>query len=110
VSEIARDRSLTFSAEVKLPGVATLDFKLASGQSGGTTRLTMTARFRPRGIAGIRYWYLVLALHNLVFGGMLKGIKRAAGAQGSRDRAGNEVQPDLGHDRPWSSATSDLPG
>jgi hypothetical protein len=29
---------------------------------------------------GILYWYSVLPLHNFVFGGMLKGIKRAAEA------------------------------
>jgi hypothetical protein len=38
----------------------------------------MTARFSPRGLFGILYWYGVLPLHNIVFGGMLRGIKRAA--------------------------------
>jgi hypothetical protein len=29
-------------------------------------------------VLGILYWYSVLPLHNIVFGGMLRGIKRAA--------------------------------
>jgi hypothetical protein len=43
----------------------------------------MTARFRPKGVFGILYWYSVLPLHNIVFGGMLRGIKRAA--EGARE-------------------------
>jgi len=82
---IDRDRALTLLAEMKLPGVASLEFQL--GPHGNTadpeatarsTTLTMTARFRPKGILGILYWYSVLPLHNIVFGGMLKGIKRTA--------------------------------
>ena len=71
-------RSLTLLAEMKLPGTATLQFDIAPAEGGPSTTLTMTARFRPRGILGILYWYSVLPLHNVVFGGMLRGIKRAA--------------------------------
>jgi hypothetical protein len=45
-------------------------------QSGSA--LTLTARFRPRGLLGILYWYAVLPLHGIVFTGMLRGLKRAA--------------------------------
>jgi len=45
----------------------------------------MTARFRPRGLLGMAYWYLVLPLHGIVFRGMLSGLVRAA--QGLRQRA-----------------------
>jgi hypothetical protein len=38
----------------------------------------LTARFRPRGLLGIAYWYAVLPLHGLVFAGMLRGLQRAA--------------------------------
>ena len=34
--------------------------------------------FRPQGLLGILYWYAVVPLHQIVFGGMLNGIKRAA--------------------------------
>ncbi len=74
---LERDRSLRLLAEMKLPGVARLDFDLAPNGSHATT-LTMTARFRPRGLSGILYWYSVLPLHHIVFGGMLRGIQHAA--------------------------------
>ena len=74
---IEKEKSLTLLAEMKLPGTATLDFSMDSIPEGGT-RLTMTARFRPKGFTGLLYWYIVVPFHNIVFGGMLKGIKRAA--------------------------------
>lgn len=77
---VEHDRSLLLLAEMKLPGVATLHFDMAPLREGAATKLTMTARFSPRGLFGILYWYSVLPLHNFVFGGMLKGIKRAAEA------------------------------
>lgn len=75
---IDRDRSLSLLAEMKLPGVAMLDFSLHSDGEIARTRLTMTARYRPRGLLGILYWYSVVPLHHIVFGGMLKGIRKAA--------------------------------
>jgi len=73
---IEQDRSLSLLAEMKLPGIANLHFKLIP--SDNRTKLTMTARFRPKGIVGIAYWYTVLPLHHIVFAGMLNGIKRSA--------------------------------
>ncbi|MEM7261222.1 MAG: SDR family oxidoreductase [Planctomycetota bacterium] len=88
---VDRDRTLSLLAEMKLPGTATLEFNVThpsetasepeASAGAASTRLTMTARFRPRGILGILYWYSVLPLHSVVFGGMLNGIKRAAEAE-----------------------------
>jgi len=75
---IDRDRSLALLAEMKLPGVAMLNFDLDSEGESDRTKLTMTARYRPKGLMGILYWYAVVPLHNIVFGGMLKGIRKAA--------------------------------
>jgi len=75
---LERNRTLSLLAEMKLPGVAMLNFTLSAADDAAPTALTMTARFRPKGILGILYWYSVLPLHNLVFGGMLRGIKRVA--------------------------------
>jgi hypothetical protein len=84
---IDRDRSLSLLAEMKLPGTATLNFALSPHGQPARTTLTMTARFRPKGILGILYWYSVLPLHSIVFGGMLRGIRRAAESE-SRTRTG----------------------
>jgi len=77
---VERDRSLSLRAEMKLPGVAELNFEIEPGEADTRTRLTMTALFRPRGLLGILYWYCVVPLHGIVFGGMLRGIRKTAEA------------------------------
>lgn len=72
------DRSLSLLAEMKLPGEAMLNFQLQPQKEAAGTELIMTARFRPRGLMGILYWYAVVPLHNFVFAGMLKGIRKTA--------------------------------
>ena len=81
VTAIDPDRLLELRAEMKLPGVATLTFEVdPRGEDGAmlTSRLTQTARFRPKGLLGLAYWCCVVPLHAIVFNGMLKGIARAA--------------------------------
>ncbi|MHA7813704.1 MAG: SDR family oxidoreductase [Phycisphaerales bacterium] len=73
---IEQNRSLSLRAEMKLPGTANLNFKLSP--HGDATELEMTARFKPRGLLGLLYWYSVLPLHHFVFSGMLNGIRRSA--------------------------------
>ena len=70
---------LRLHAEMKLPGEAELEFQV-DALSGGRCRVTQTARFRPRGLFGLAYWYSVLPLHSFVFPTMLNGIKRDAEA------------------------------
>ncbi|TLM69411.1 MAG: SDR family oxidoreductase [Deltaproteobacteria bacterium] len=72
------DRRLKLVAEMKLPGEAVLELRLTEC-ADGTTEIRQSARFRPRGLFGLLYWYAVLPLHELVFAGMLRGIARAAG-------------------------------
>jgi len=83
VTELERHRRLTLRAEMRVPGVASLDFELtpvttATGVSA--TRLIQTARFRPRGLLGLAYWYAVLPFHRPVFDGLIAGIAEAATA------------------------------
>jgi uncharacterized protein YbjT (DUF2867 family) len=76
VTAVEEGRRLALQAEMKLPGEASLEFSVAPEESG--SRLTQTARFLPRGLAGLAYWYAVMPLHAIVFGGMLRGIRDAA--------------------------------
>ncbi len=76
VTEVVPGRRFELRAEMKLPGVATLTVAVAP--EGAGSRLGLTARFQPRGLLGIAYWYSVLPLHGLVFAGMLRGLRRAA--------------------------------
>jgi hypothetical protein len=77
VTAVEPNRRLALHAEMRLPGDAQLEFVIEPN-SGASSRLVQTARFRPRGLAGLLYWYAVLPLHNIVFPGMLDGIRRAA--------------------------------
>lgn len=78
---IDRDRSLALRAEMRLPGEAQLDFAIEDIDGQPLLhRLVMTARFRPSGLSGLLYWYAVVPLHELVFGGMLRGIQKTAEA------------------------------
>jgi uncharacterized protein YbjT (DUF2867 family) len=77
VTGIEPGRLLELRAEMKLPGVATLSFEVEPIEQGSST-LIQTARFKPKGLLGLLYWYAVLPLHNFVFNGMLRGIARSA--------------------------------
>lgn len=69
------DRSqarLLLYAEMKVPGEAWLEFRVTSEGSGSI--LEQTASFRPKGVLGRLYWYLLLPIHQLIFRGMAKSI------------------------------------
>ncbi len=76
VTGIEPPRWLELRAEMKLPGVATLDFRVHDAADG--CELVQTARFQPKGLVGLAYWYAVQPLHHYVFQGMLAGIRDAA--------------------------------
>ncbi len=76
VEDFIANRKLRLRAEMKLPGIAILEFDVEPHKTG--SRLTQTAIFYPRGLAGIAYWYAVLPFHSPVFAGMLRGIVRSA--------------------------------
>jgi uncharacterized protein YbjT (DUF2867 family) len=80
VTAIDPPHRLELTAEMNLPGVATLAFDVDPAPHD-CARLVMTARFRPRGLLGIAYWYSVLPLHGIVFRGMLRGLQQAAGSR-----------------------------
>jgi hypothetical protein len=75
---------------MRTPGDAVLDFELAPATNGDGvdgTEIVQTARYRPRGLAGLAYWYLVLPFHKPVFNGLLDGISRAASRTGEPPHA-----------------------
>lgn len=92
VTAFESPRHLELTAEMRLPGVATLTLEVEPPRAGepGCT-VVSTARFRPRGLLGIAYWYSVLPLHGVVFRGMLRGIVRAAEARTPTNAGGRSV-------------------
>lgn len=61
-------QKLLLYAEMKLPGEAWLEFRIENN------KLYQTATFRPKGIAGRLYWYLVTPFHWFVFNGMINRL------------------------------------
>ncbi|WP_055437048.1 SDR family oxidoreductase [Lacinutrix algicola] len=65
------NKRLLLFAEMKLPGEAWLEFRVAKG------KVYQRAVFRPKGLAGRLYWYSVLPFHGLIFNGMIKKLANA---------------------------------
>ncbi len=88
VIHLEKDRRLTLLAEMKVPGLAQLEYRIEPREGGGCV-VTQEARFQPKGLLGIAYWFAVLPLHGIVFPAMLGGIVRAAekGRTGSVEAA-----------------------
>lgn len=66
------NRRLLLYAEMKLPGEAWLEFKII--ERNNKTFLSQVATFRPRGLWGRTYWYLMWPFHLFIFKGMAKRI------------------------------------
>jgi uncharacterized protein YbjT (DUF2867 family) len=83
-------RLVRLQAEMKVPGRAWLQFEVAEEEGGAVIR--QTAVFDPVGLPGLLYWYALYPIHGFVFGGMLRGIGRAALAHepdSAPDRSGD---------------------
>lgn len=63
-----KEGRLLLFAEMKLPGEAWLEFRISND------KLIQTATFRPLGLLGRIYWYLVLPLHGSIFQGMINKL------------------------------------
>ncbi|MDX1563759.1 MAG: SDR family oxidoreductase, partial [Phycisphaeraceae bacterium] len=90
VSKFEPPTELQLTAEMRMPGLATLDFQIEPlGEN--LCMLRQKARFKPRGLFGIAYWYAVVPLHSIVFKGMSLGLKEAAEALGRKAESSQEA-------------------
>ena len=62
------NRRMLLFAEMKLPGEAWLEFKIDDNY------LHQKATFRPRGVMGRLYWYIMLPFHYFIFNGMINNM------------------------------------
>ncbi len=65
-----KKRHLILYAEMKLPGEAWLEFEIDEKQGV----LIQTATFRPKGVFGRIYWYLLLPFHGIIFKKMARAL------------------------------------
>ncbi len=78
VLESDKGRRLILLAEMRLPGEALLEFKLET-QWKNAVELSMTAKFLPKGLIGILYWYAMYPFHVALFSNMIENISHQAG-------------------------------
>ena len=71
VEMIERPTLLRLRAEMKMPGLAWLEFKLTP-KADGTCTVTQRAIYAPKGLLGHTYWWAVWPMHGLVFPSMAK--------------------------------------
>jgi len=77
VEEITRPKLLRLRAEMKMPGLAWLEFGLEKDAETGGTILTQVAIYAPKGLMGHAYWWSVWPMHGLVFPSMAKNAALA---------------------------------
>jgi uncharacterized protein YbjT (DUF2867 family) len=73
VENIIPNELLLLRAEMKLPGRAWLEFRIAS-LSDGFNQITVIAYFQTKSIFGKLYWYLFLPFHHIIFKNLLEDI------------------------------------
>jgi hypothetical protein len=69
---------LLLLAEMKAPGDALLEIRIKP-EGERRVGLEMVARFLPRGLAGLGYWYSLVPAHKWLFEGMLRNVARFTG-------------------------------
>jgi uncharacterized protein YbjT (DUF2867 family) len=81
VEAVESPRLMRLRAEMKVPGLAWLQFESvaaeADGQEGSTT-LIQTAFFAPKGLFGLIYWYGIYPIHGAIFSILADRLKEMA--------------------------------
>lgn len=80
VEAIEEDRLLRLRAEMKLPGLAWLQFKVEP-LDDNRSKLTQIAFFAPKGLFGFLYWYGIYPLHAWVFSSLIARVGERAEAR-----------------------------
>jgi uncharacterized protein YbjT (DUF2867 family) len=73
VEALERPTLLRLRAEMVMPGLAWLEFRVAPKAEGGCT-VTQRAIYAPKGLLGHAYWWSVWPMHGLVFPSMAKSV------------------------------------
>jgi len=93
VEAVEPDRLLRLRAEMKVPGLAWLQFEVlpagppGEGDGEPDSTLTQTAFFAPKGLAGFGYWYGLYPVHGRIFSGTIEELARRAEALARERRA-----------------------
>ena len=80
VEDIKNNDRLLLRAEMKLPGKAWLEFKIANKDRENC--LMINAFYQPNGVLGLLYWYFFLPFHNIIFEGLIRQIEKRCDCSG----------------------------
>jgi uncharacterized protein YbjT (DUF2867 family) len=83
VEAVEKNRLLRLRAEMKVPGLAWLQFT-AEPINSSQARLTQTAFFAPKGLFGWLYWYGLYPIHSLIFSGLVRKLGERAEQLGEK--------------------------
>lgn len=72
VEELIPGKLLRLRAEMKMPGLAWLEFAVEPDEQTKGSTLTQVALYAPKGLFGHLYWWAVWPMHGIVFPSMAK--------------------------------------
>jgi hypothetical protein len=79
VEALEPDRLMRLRAEMKVPGLAWLQFEVIP-QKPGKNLVVQTAYFEPKGLPGLMYWYLLYPIHGWMFSKLIQKVVEKAEA------------------------------
>jgi hypothetical protein len=79
VEALEPNKMMRLRAEMKVPGKAWMQFSVLPSDDGSSL-LTQTAYFAPKGLFGLIYWYVLYPIHSIIFSGLIHSIGRKAEA------------------------------
>lgn len=77
VEDVKPGERLLLRAEMKLPGRAWLEYIVKQTGTARTT-LIQTAKYYPKGLLGLLYWFGLYPLHSIMFRGLVNEIAKRA--------------------------------
>jgi len=80
VEALEPDRLLRLRAEMKVPGLAWLQFEVLP-QPSQKNLVTQTAFFEPKGLPGLVYWYALYPIHGWMFSRLIRKVVEKAEAE-----------------------------
>ena len=80
ILEITPPKRLVLLAEMRVPGEAVLEFNLIS-VGKNDSEIQVLARFLPKGLMGMAYWYALFPAHQYLFTGLINSIAKRSNAK-----------------------------
>ncbi len=87
VEALEPGRLMRLRAEMKVPGLAWLQFEVVA-QPSRRNLVVQTAYFEPKGLPGLAYWYLLYPIHGWMFSHLIQKVVNRAEAGDPGPRGG----------------------